>query len=187
MDLENKTILFLGSSVTFGSASNGVSFADLMQEQCKIKMIKEVVSGTTLADLGEDSYVSRLKKINKNEKIDLFICQLSTNDAVKNLPLQQTESAIRWIIEYVSAVFKCPIAFYTNTYFENENYTKLVELIISLQKEYDIHILDFWNDREMLSVSKSDYEKYMADVIHPTLIGYKEWWTPKFIAFCRSI
>ena len=34
---------------------------------------------------------------------------------------------------------------------------------------------------------ENDGLKYMADVIHPTLIGYKEWWTPKFIAFCRSI
>ena len=49
MELKDKTVLFLGSSVTYGSASGGVSFADLMVKECGIKMIKEAVSGTTLA------------------------------------------------------------------------------------------------------------------------------------------
>ena len=33
MDLKGKTILFLGSSVTYGAFADGVSFADLMAEQ----------------------------------------------------------------------------------------------------------------------------------------------------------
>ena len=62
MVLKGKTVLFLGSSVTYGSAAGGVSFADMMAETCGIKMIKEAVSGTTLADINDQSYVSRLKK-----------------------------------------------------------------------------------------------------------------------------
>ena len=34
MNLENKTILFLGSSVTYGSAAGGVSFVDMIGELC---------------------------------------------------------------------------------------------------------------------------------------------------------
>ena len=46
----SKRIIFLGSSVTFGSASGGVSFADIICEKNGYEMIKEAVSGTTLVD-----------------------------------------------------------------------------------------------------------------------------------------
>ncbi len=187
MNLQNKTVLFLGSSVTYGSAAGSVSFADIMAERCGINMIKEAVAGTTLADINENSYVSRLKKLDSSVKVDLVICQLSTNDAALNLPVKQTEGAIRFIIEYVKASFNCPIVFYTGTYFDSSRYAELVGLLISLQKEYDFHILNLWDDKEMLSVSPSDYQKYMADPVHPTLFGYREWWAPKFIEFCESI
>ena len=44
-----------------------------------------------------------------------------------------------------------------------------------------------WNDPEMLSVSESDYARFMKDKIHPNLVGYTEWWTPKFVEFVKSI
>lgn len=187
MDLKGKTVLFLGSSVTYGFASGGVSFADIMAKNCGINMIKDAVSGTTLADVDESSYVSRLKKIDKTKKIDLFICQLSTNDAVKNVDLEQTRQAIIFIIEYVKTHFNCPIIFYTGTYFENKRYEQMIKILYLLQKEYSFYVLNLWDDPEMLSVSKTDYDKFMQDPIHPTLIGYQEWWAPKFISFCKSI
>ncbi len=187
MELKNKTVLFLGSSVTFGSTLQGVSFADMMVEACGIKMIKEAVSGTTLADINEKSYLSRLKKIDKNQKVDLFICQLSTNDAWQNIDLQKTEDAVRDIVGYVKSSFHCPIVFFTGTYFESQHYEQMIEMLFSLQKECDFLILNLWSDPEMLSVSKTDYERYMADSVHPTLVGYREWWTPKFVRFCESI
>jgi lysophospholipase L1-like esterase len=80
-----KKIVFLGSSVTYGSAAGGVSFADIICERNGYEMIKEAVSGTTLVDEDGSSYVSRLKRI-EEENVDLFICQLSTNDATKGYP-----------------------------------------------------------------------------------------------------
>ena len=41
MKLKGKTVLFLGSSVTYGAFADGVSFADLMPERCGIRCIKE--------------------------------------------------------------------------------------------------------------------------------------------------
>lgn len=187
MDLKGKSVLFLGSSVTFGSASGGVSFADMMQETCGIHMIKEAVSGTTLADVKETSYVARLKRIDKGQKIDLFICQLSTNDAVKKIEPAKTEQAIRFILEYVKDTFDCPIVFYTGTYFDDSNYERLVEMLEALQGEYDFKILNLWRDPEMLAVCEADRKRYMADPIHPSEVGYREWWTPRFISFCESI
>lgn len=94
MILRGKNILFLGSSVTYGSASGGVSFADIMSQCCGFQYVKEAVSGTTLADINENSYVSRLKNIDKSSKFDLFICQLSTNDASSdcNIDLKKNRS-----------------------------------------------------------------------------------------------
>lgn len=188
MDLKGKRVLFLGSSVTYGSAAGGVSFADLMAEECSLIAIKQAVSGTTLADIKENSYVSRLKKVDTSIKPDLFICQLSTNDAtIKTIDIAEVEKAIRFIIKYVKDTFECPIVFYTGTYFENERYKKMVELLHSLKSEFDFYILDLYNDEQMLKVNAEDYAKYMRDPIHPTLEGYKKWWTPKFIEFLDKL
>ena len=186
MKLYGKTVLFLGSSVTYGSAAGGVSFADLMAENCGIVCIKEAVSGTTLADISRKSYVARLKKMNADTKVGLFICQLSTNDAAKKIPLQKTEEAIRFILQYVKETFSCPILFYTGTYFESEAYENMIRLLHSLQKEYEFYILDLFNDEKMRAIDSALYKKYMHDPVHPTLAGYKEWWTPQFIDFCEK-
>lgn len=187
MDLRDKRVLFLGSSVTYGYRDSGISFADYMVTHCGLIMVKEAVPGTTLADVGDQSYVARLKRIDAQQKFDLFICQLSTNDAALSLPSVQTEKAIRDIIAYVRRTFDCPIMFYTGTYFESENYAKLVSLLRSLQKELGVFVLDLYNDPEMRAISPEDYARYMADPIHPNLLGYEQWWLPKFIGFCQNI
>ncbi len=101
MELKNKNLLFLGSSVTYGSASQGCSFVDIIRDSCGANCIKEAVSGTTLADINEESYVSRLKAVDTNIKIDLFICQLSTNDASKKIEISKIKEAICFILDYV--------------------------------------------------------------------------------------
>ena len=187
MELTNKTILFLGSSVTYGSASGGISFADLMAERCGIRMIKEALSGTTLADVDSDSYVSRLKLVDRRHKPDLVIVQLSTNDSGRGIPLEQTEDAIRWITSYVKDTWHCPIAFYTGTYFDRPTYAQTVNRLLEIKDECGFLVIDLWNDPTLRAVSDADYKRYMADPVHPTLYGYKDWWTPKFIEFCRGL
>ncbi len=187
MQLQGKTVLFLGSSVTYGSASGGVSFAELMAEKCDLRCVKEAVSGTTLADVDERSYVARLKTVDTALPVDLFICQLSTNDAGRGVPIEQTEAALRFIITYVRKTFGCPIAFYTNTRYDSEAYEGLVRLLYRLQAEYGFAILDFWNDEKMNAIDEDTRARYMRDPVHPTLDGYREWWTPKFIEFCEKL
>ena len=60
--LSGKKFLFLGSSVTYGSASGGYSMADHLSATENCYVIKEAVSGTTLVDSGENSYVQRVFK-----------------------------------------------------------------------------------------------------------------------------
>ena len=95
-----KTILFLGSSVTYGSAAEGQSFVELFETLDGVNAIKEAKSGTTLVDKTfplapaifeeGDSYVKRLKKVDVAAHIDCVLCQLSTNDATLKLPLGET-------------------------------------------------------------------------------------------------
>jgi lysophospholipase L1-like esterase len=187
MNLQNKTILFLGSSVTYGSAAGGISFVDIIQDLSRSICIKEAVSGTTLADINERSYVSRLKAIDADKHIDLFVCQLSTNDATRKIELSKIEEAIRYILDYVKTTFHCPIVFYTGTIYKSEEYERMIDLLYDLKREYSFEILDLFNDEQMLKISQEDYKKYMQDPIHPTLLGYKEWWTPKFLDFFEQL
>ena len=122
--LKGKTILFLGSSVTYGSAADGISFVEHIAARTGCYVIKEVISGTTLADLDDQSYVSRLKRISGAVCPDLFVCQLSTNDASHCVPLGKTgepepdmktvTGAVTAIVQYVREKWRCPVVFYTN-------------------------------------------------------------------------
>jgi len=198
--LEGKTFMFLGSSVTYGSASGGTSFVEFIQSQGKCNVIKEAVSGTTLVDNGDSSYVKRftnnLVANYKDTKVDHLIVQLSTNDASQNKPLGKVikstsvtamnTATIVGAIEYIVALAKetwdCEVSFYTGTKYESSLYGRMVEALYDVQEKWGIGIIDLWNDEEMNAVSASDYARYMSDSIHPTLLGYRVWWTPKFIA-----
>ena len=187
MNLKGKNILFLGSSVTYGAESGGVSFVEFMAEECGCTFVKEAVSGTTLADVDDASYVSRLKSIDKRIRFDLFVCQLSTNDCWRKVSIDDTKQAIIFIVNYVRENFGCPIVFYTNTYFNSEGYAETVKMLFELKNRLDFNILDLWNDKEMRAIEKEKYNRYMKDNVHPTIDGYREWWTPKFIEFCNKI
>ncbi|MCH5190972.1 MAG: SGNH/GDSL hydrolase family protein [Oscillospiraceae bacterium] len=192
--IKGKTVIFLGSSVTYGSASKGESFADFLEKRDGIIAVKEAVSGTTLVDNGAKSYISRMKTIDKNIKADAFICQLSTNDATKKKPLggmwddysmsdfdtETVAGAIEYIIAYVKETWDCPVIFYTGTKYDSEQYEKMVDLLLDVQKKWNIGVIDLWNDADMNAVSRDDYKLYMANGIHPTRAGYREWWLPKF-------
>lgn len=192
--LAGKRIIFLGSSVTYGAASQGASFADYIARRNGCEAIKEAVSGTTLMDNGGDSYVSRLKRLNAAGGIDLFVCQLSTNDASRKMPVgtvsdsfsiedfdtKTTAGAIEYIIAFAKENYYCPIVFYTSPKYESENYRKMVEILKEIETKWNIVIIDMWNDEEFNNIRKEQRDLYMADSIHPTKAGYIEWWTPYF-------
>lgn len=198
--LKGKTLYFLGSSVTYGSANNGVSFVDYIAERNDCKCIKRAVSGTTLVDNGPDSYVQRfVASTKRDKKWDHFICQLSTNDASQNKPLGEVSSsydledfdtstitgAMEYIIAYAKSVCNAPVSFYTGTKYDSVPYQKMVDRLYDLKEKWGIGIIDLWNDEEMNSVSRRNYAKYMSDPIHPNGVGYLEWWTPKFEEFLK--
>lgn len=190
--LEGKHIIFLGSSVTYGASAKGVSFADYIAARNGCSVTKEAVSGTTLVDAGIDSYISRLKTLDASQPADLFVCQLSTNDATQGKPLGElgpskerdsfdtrtVAGAVEYIISYARETWDCPVVFYTNPKYDSEGYAAMVELLGRIADKWDISVIDLWNDAAFNAISAEQRRLYMADSIHPTQAGYLEWWTP---------
>lgn len=197
--LEGKKLIFLGSSVTKGFAAQGRSFVDMIAERTGASCVKEAVSGTTLADNGDKSYVSRLKKLDKNQPCDLFVCQLSTNDATKNVPLGTVSGgtdiasfdtktvcgAVEYIIAYAKQTWNCPVAFYTSPEYASPAYKAMVDALKEIAKKWNVEVIDLWTDRE---INAKDNKKFtcMNDHIHPTKKGYQVW-TPVIEAALAGI
>lgn len=119
--------------------------------------------------------------------------QLSTNDATTNKPFGEIAEgfdmaefddttitgAIETIIAYAKETFDCPVAFYSGSYCEKENYPEMVDLLLQIQEKWGIGVIDMFNNEEMTAIYGTEqYEAYMSDEVHPTRAGYVEWWTP---------
>ena len=202
--LAGKTIVFLGSSVVYGSDAMGESMADFIGKMDNVNIVKEAVSGTTLVDkeaYGKASYIARMKQLDTSLTPDAFVVQLSTNDATMKKTLgeisdsfvtddfdtQTVTGAIEYIIAYVRETYNCPVVFFTGTKYDGQRgaaeYAAMVARLLELQEKWDIGVIDLWNDPEMLAVSQEDYDLYMSNGIHPTRAGYRDWWTPKFESY----
>ncbi len=205
--LSGLEIGWLGSSVTYGQAGGGYSMADAIEERhAATHSYKYAVSGTTLADYhsknnlpvdgdgNHGSYVSRMKMIDPEKNFDLFIIQLSTNDATGGVPMGEIAEgmgyedfdtatvigAMEYIVKYVSDTWKCPVMFYTGTRYDSEQYGEMVKTTVALQEKWGFGLINLWDSEEMNAVSEEDYAAYMSDGIHPNRTGYIEWWTPAF-------
>ncbi|EEJ73027.1 SGNH/GDSL hydrolase family protein [Lactobacillus ultunensis] len=189
--LRNKKILFLGSSVTFGFGALGESFVDYLWKKDGVAAIKDAENGTTLVDQDTsyhgDSYVARFKEELDETRPDMMVLQLSTNDANTNQKLgkistnsnydtQTILGAIEFIISSAQNKWHCPILIYTNPFFDNSLYQKMVEETLEIAKKWNIDVLDLYNN----SAFKKQDSLYMADAIHPTRAGYLEKWLPLF-------
>lgn len=113
--------------------------------------------------------------------------------------IHTTYGAIESILVYVENTWDCPIYIYTNAYFEDEglrsvsntkgsDYARLVEGTKEIVDKYednpdfDVRLLNLFEDKDFNAISDEDYKLYMADAIHPYRRGYLEWWTPYFEA-----
>ena len=192
--LAGKKIAVLGSSVVFGAASQQDAVAEYLSARFGCDYTKEAVSGTTLVDNGANSYVQRLQtRLDPNAQYDLFVCQLSTNDASKKLPLGEiaegTElngfdtstvtGAIEYIIVYARETWNCPVVFFTGSRYDSEEYSAMVTRLHELEGKYGIGVLDLWTSDSFNAISDTERALYMNDNIHPTRAGYRDWWGPE--------
>lgn len=196
--LSGLKIIWLGSSVTLGAQSGGrYSMADYIEDMHPATVCeKYAINGTRLVNEQEDSYVARMKTISKDAAPDLFVVQLSTNDATTNRELGALSDstdpadfddttiygAIETIIAYVQETYGCPVVFYTGSYFESEEYDNMISALLEIQEKWGIGVLDMFHNEEMTALYGTDqYYEYMGeDGIHPTRLGYTEWWGPQF-------
>lgn len=191
--LKGMDICFLGSSITLGYGSLNESFADFLAKHNQTNFYKEAVNGTTLVQESDDdeSYVTRSKRIDRNRHFDLFVCQLSTNDASKNKELggiydknpNTICGAINTIIEYVRKTWGCPILFYSNCYFKSDSYLKIVETFKKIAVNKNVGFIDLYTDKRFNDISNDDRTLFMADALHPTKAGYLKWWLLKIEEF----
>ena len=191
--LRGKVLFCLGSSVTAGMASGGISFVDYLRAMDGCRIIQETASASTLADRGPKSYLRRLRaNPATREPVDLFLCQLSTNDATfrselgkvsdsrdpKDFDTKTTVGGMEAIIDFARRTWNCPIVFFTGTRYDNPRYHYLVNQRLELEEKWGITVIDLWHDRAMNQISPQEYRLYMNDGVHPTKAGYLLWWTP---------
>ena len=199
--VKGQTFFWLGSSVTYGVDSEQESVADFFCKKYGVVMIKEAVSGTTLATNKPYSYVERLDAYiasHPDTHIDAFICQLSTNDTYhagtklgKKMPndVRDSESfdkgmicgAIEYIIARVKETWDCPVYFYTNpALIGKPEYKLMVDALFEIAEKWDITVIDLFCDEAFNNITDAQRNLYMTDTIHATKAGYREWWLPKF-------
>ena len=223
--LKGKTIYWLGSSVTYGVNSEHLSMADYLAARTGSTSVKDAVIGTTVLDTGAEnskSYTSRLinsEYFDTSATIDAFICQISTNDAksenlefwgaitdadvtdMDDFDLSTSIGGVEFIIAYVTETWRCPIYFYSGSYFGDEglrsnddpagsDYERFVNEVIAVAEKwnaidgYTVEVIDLFHDEEFSArVSDAYYEWCMKDAIHPLQAGYLQWWTPYFEEF----
>lgn len=192
--LAGRNVCVLGSSVVYGVSSLQNSVGEYLAARFGCNLTKEAVSGTTLTDNGPDSYVQRmLNNIPKDADFALFICQLSTNDAAREIPLGNISDsrkqedfdtatvtgAMEYIICYARETWGCPVVFFTGSRYDSHTYEAMVNRLLELQKKWNIGVIDLWNSDEFNNISDADRSIYMTDGIHPTKAGYRDWWGPE--------
>lgn len=185
--LAGKTVVFLGSSVTNGAAALYQSIPEYFSARTGCTAVKQAVDGTTLCNTGKNSYLQRLKNnVDASEKVDLLVCQLSTNDATKEMPLgnfgdddSTVTGAMESIVSYARETWNCPVVFYTNARFDNDRYAAMVTRLYELAEKENVGVLDLWSSEDFNAISDEQRALYMKDTIHPYKAGYRDWWGPE--------
>lgn len=205
--LTGKTFFFLGSSVTCGAGAHGEGMGEFIAKRNGSTCIREAVSGTTLADTDETSYVHRFEAYLASDKkanhVDAFVCQLSTNDRrnpdnfgvitpddvkdITKLDKTTTFGAMEYIIALARQTWNCPVVFYTGTWFESKEYEDMISALNQIAKKWNVTVLDMFYDKEFNDLPKETYELYMLDPVHPKRAGYRDWWTPAFETCIKSV
>lgn len=197
-------IAVLGSSVAQGEASEGWAVGEYLAARLGASLDKEAVSGTTLADVGPESYLRRVCRLDPRVRYALFLCQLSTNDAAKGLPAgviapgrdpkgfdtATTLGALEAILEYALRTWRCPVAVFTGSRYDSRAYAALVEQLPALREKWGVGVLDLWNGEAFNRIPDAARRLYMRDPIHPTRAGYRDWWGPELerqlLAFLKA-
>lgn len=185
-------VFFLGSSITYGYAAGGYSFVDYVNEHSDYEVVKEAVSGTTLATCFPGSYFERLMERGA-EGADVLLVQLSTNDASKGVALGGVDSidpktscgAINRIIDF-GIDNGCRVGFYATPVLGDDSFFASIEgamEMISAQR--GVPFLDLNKDKKLKNLCSMP--GYYADNIHPSAKGHAGLFGPVFLSFIKDL
>lgn len=167
----NKTILFLGDSLTEGLGVNKKdSFPNLVETliQTKLKKNITVINGGVSGSTSSDG-LSRLKWYLRKKPYIVFLA-LGVNDGLRGLNLQQSQKNLEEIIKYAQksnakvllAGMKIPPN-YGPQY--QEKFEKMYQI---LKTKYNLKTLPF-----LLDGVAGEKEFNQRDGIHPNVAGHK--------------
>ncbi len=184
---EQKTVLFLGSSVTNGAAALHQSIPEyFFAARMGCTAIKEAVDGTTLCDTGKSSYIQRmLNNVDPDQQIDLVVCQLSTNDASKGMPLgisamiPPPSPALSSILSATPRDVALPGGVLPRTPAMTATPTLPWSAACMKLPKKGRWCAGLWSDDAFNSISEEQRALYMKDNIHPYKSGYRDWWGPE--------
>lgn len=192
--LYGKTIYHLGSSISYGSANNGVSFAEQIRDITGSNMVKQTVSGTTLSAQKSNSYADRWSNFTFTDSPDYLIIQLSTNDFTQSgitlgsvgaqkdgFDKNTTAGALEYIISETLkkspntkvVIYSCAVR--DSWASSHPDYARFANIeLAKLQEKWGILIVDLFSLDAMLP-------NVMSDDIHPNKQGYALLFTPTMI------
>ena len=188
--LKGKKIYCLGSSVTYGYATEGVSFVEMLGKETEATYTKDAVNGTTMSTMYPDSYLIRAKKGLRDGGYAACFCQLSTNDVRLHVPLGDvfshdegtTMGAITSLILFCKRNRIQPL-FYSSPRLGQSDYGLTVEGMHELAAYHQVPFLDLYSDKHIQAIIRMD--DYMADDVHPTLLGYEKLFVPEMVKFLK--
>ncbi|MEQ8302175.1 MAG: arylesterase [Cyclobacteriaceae bacterium] len=170
--VEQKTILFFGDSITAGY---GLSIEEafpshvekiLSNQGKKVKVVNAGLSGETSA-----GGLSRIDWILR-QNIDVFVLELGANDGLRGLPLSQTKTNLQAIIDKVKAknpkVSIVLAGMMVPPNLGKEYTTEFRDIYPMLAKKNDATLIPF-----LLEGVAGDDKLNIADGIHPNVEGHK--------------
>jgi acyl-CoA thioesterase-1 len=174
----NSTILVMGDSLSaeYGLA-RGTGWVKLLEEQLQKQGSPWTVFNASISGETSSGGLSRLPKLLEQKKPGIVLLELGANDALRGLPIQESNKNLRKMIELSKNSGAKVLLFgmqippnYGEKYAE-----QFKELFIKLASQENIQILPFF-----LHGVASDLTLFQADRLHPNekaqVILYKNVW-----------
>jgi acyl-CoA thioesterase-1 len=158
LDSPGSTIVCLGDSITAGvGAGPGEAYPDLLARRLGVEVLNAGVPGDTAAD-----GLARLDEVLDADPW-LVVVELGGNDILRRVPPEQTEAALRSILDRLLAARVVPVLVEIDAPFA-ASYGKVFD---RLDDDYDIPIVE-----DVLGDVLTD-PSLKSDTIHPNARGYQ--------------
>lgn len=158
LDSPGSTIVCLGDSITAGvGASPGEAYPDLLARRLGAEVVNAGVPGDTAAD-----GLARLDEVLEADPW-LVVVELGGNDILRRVPPEQTEAALRSILDRLLAARVVPVL----VEIEAPLAASYARVFDRLDEAYDIPVVE-----DVLGDILTD-SSLKSDTIHPNARGYE--------------